>query len=80
MVLSKHELGRQNHATTHGSIYQVYTYLPLYEEFTPKNANVTVLALIVSRVGNVGYRCRCRCKAGADEELSWRPYSKLDQK
>ena len=46
----------------------VYTYLPLYEEFTPKDANVTVLALIVPRVGNVGYRGRC--KAGADEELS----------
>jgi hypothetical protein len=36
----------------------VYTYLLLPE--APKDANVTVLALIAPRVGNVGYRGRCR--------------------
>jgi len=33
-------------------------YLP--DEFTPKDANITVLVLIAPRVGNAGYRGRCR--------------------
>ena len=41
----------------------VYTYLPLPEKFTPMDANVTVLALIAPRVGNGGYRGKCRRRA-----------------
>ena len=34
--------------------------LPLPEEFTPKDADVTVLALTLPRVGSAGYSGRCK--------------------
>ena len=47
---------KKSYATTHSSVYILY--LPLGETFTSKAANVTVLALIMQRVGNAGYSCR----------------------
>ena len=38
--------------------------LSLPEKFTPKDANVTVLALILPRVGNVSCSGRCRRRSG----------------